>query len=116
MNIDSFVSCGFLFTFPIWIIGRQGSNGLEPLKADGQAGEKAVPIFTDRDLAQACIETLPSPGTCVLRPIDDVMCLLGCLVVLETKGYTHVLIDHSRKSTLPIPIGILRSDAIHWFD
>ena len=107
----------FLLTFPIWRIENPAKkvNGL--FRIDSRDGDVALPIFTDEYLANSFFDDIPLPHDYKILPITHPMTFLGLLVILESKRYTHVLIDPANgKRNEGIPVTKLRSDAVKWFD
>jgi hypothetical protein len=95
----------FLVTFPLWFLNhpKVGLKGLVGL--NGPHGEKAPPLFTDKDLAERFMASAPPLAHYVLEKIADPRALLVFLDSLKTGGFTHVTFDHvgGRAAFTPIP-------------
>lgn len=108
----------FTLSFPLWLVAHAGIkiSGLLPIKKP--TGEKAILIFTDKDLAERELESCPPKHRAdfVLREISDPLAVYGLLLLIKKDGYTHVLIDSAPGKQSPaVPIGSAIEGAARWF-
>lgn len=61
----------------------------------GSNGEVGLPLFTDNDLANRFREVIPPPNPYMLATLPGPQDLLRVMEIVERKGFTHVVFDHT---------------------
>lgn len=107
----------FLVTFPLYCFCYNGASGLGAfLTSTHPDGDIATPLFTDKPAAVAFLEAGPLRTHYSLVSVIEPIALLGLLLVLEKKGYTHVNFDPHGSIATTFAIPALRQCALAWFD
>jgi hypothetical protein len=101
----------FLATFPMWFLAHPTKPSEGFIAVTGPQGEKAVPLFTDKDLAEQFRGSAVELCHYALAIIPDPAMLVMVLGIIERAGFTHVTIDQDRGRAACYPIGQLRSFA-----
>jgi hypothetical protein len=82
----------FLVTFPLWVLVHPVARWKGMITVKGVSGEKAVPLFTDDDLAERFKEPHPELGHYLIAPVMAAQ-LPQLLDAIEAEGFTHVTVD-----------------------
>jgi hypothetical protein len=106
---------GFTFRFPLFMLGHPDGTMGGLLKAAHKDGSVSLPMFTEEDLARSFRAAGPEPESYALMSVDMALSFLGLLLVLESKGFTHVLFDPNRDKGFSIAIDGLRRLGLTWF-
>ncbi len=116
---EHFESGSFLYQLPVFLVGFEDGQSQGFVKCDGQAGETATVLFTDQDLAERFVESLPplKPGQVyAIKIVPDICSFIGFLVVMQHKGYTHVVADPSKTQAVVRTISSIIADAARCYD
>jgi hypothetical protein len=82
-------------------------------------GSEAIAVFHDQDAAQKCLDSCPFPDEYTLFPVNESLTFLGLLVVLEEKGFTHVVFDSTATEAavtgVVLPVATIRDTLLKRF-
>jgi hypothetical protein len=86
----------FIFSYPVWVVSRK-DNPESLAGGPMPGGGKFVAVFTDEDLAERFIRQTCRESESATGAIADADAFSGFLRVMQSAGYTHVVLDPSGK-------------------
>ena len=105
---DPVIEDTFLLTFPMWFPIHPTAMSKGFIAVNGPSGEHGTPLFTDKDLLNRFIASVPPLRHYEGGAITGRQPLADLLNLIEAKGFTHVTIDHTQRGAMFFPIPQLR--------